>query len=192
VPKPAAELYQQALAATHKGDHKKAIEHLKAALILHPEFALALSEMGVLYMKLKQPDKAVEALEASLKLAPDQYATLLTYGRALYDLQRFDESEEQFRRTLAKNNGSPAAHFYTGLLRLKRRDLAGAEQSLAEAIKYGGDQMGLAHKYLGGIYWGWKEYGRAADSLETYLRLVPDAEDASKVRTTIKELRSKN
>jgi Tfp pilus assembly protein PilF len=195
VPKPAAELYEKAVEAARRGtesDFKRAVEHLKAALALHPEFALALSEMGVLYMKMKQPEKAAEAVATALKLEPDDYASLLTYGRALFDLQRFDESEEQFRRALTRNNSSPTAHFYTGLLRLKRRDLDSAEKSFTEAIKHGGDQMGLAHKYLGGIYWGRKEYGRAADSLETYLRLMPDAEDASKVRATIKDLRARN
>jgi hypothetical protein len=193
-PKPAAELYEKAVEAARKGteaDYRKAIEHLKAALALYPEFALALAEMGVLHMKLRQPEKAAEVLSAALKLDPDDYAALITYGRALYDLQRFDESEEQFRRALVENGASPSAHFYTGLLRLRRRDLDGAEQSLAAAVKHGGNQMALAHKYLGGIYWGRKEYTRAADELETYLRLVPEAEDARRVRATIKDLRAK-
>jgi len=195
VPKPAAELYEKAVEAARRGtesDFKKAVEHLKAALALHPEFALALGEMGVLYMKMKQPEKAAEAVAAALKLEPEDYASLLTYGRALFDLQRFDESEEQFRRALARNGSSPTAHFYTGLLRLKRRDLDSAEKSFTEAIKHGGGQMGLAHKYLGGIYWGRKEYKRAAEELEIYLRLFPEAEDAARVRTTIKDLRGRN
>lgn len=195
VPKPAAEQYEKAVEAARRGtaaDNKKAVEHLKAALAVHPEFPLALSELGVLYMKMRQPEKAAEAAGAALKLEPDDYAALLTYGRALYDMQRFDESEEQFRKALAKNGASPAAHFYTGLLRLKRHDLEGAEKSLAEAVKHGGQQMAIAHKYLGGIYWGRKEYKRAAEELETYLRLTPEAEDAGRVRATIKDLRARN
>jgi hypothetical protein len=45
--------------------------------------------------------------------------------------------------------------------------------------------------YLGGIYWGRREYRRAADALETYLKLAPQAPDAERIRSTIKELRSK-
>jgi hypothetical protein len=34
--------------------------------------------------------------------------------------------------------------------------------------------MGVGH-YLAGIYWGRREYGRAADALEAYLKLAPQA-----------------
>lgn len=191
VPKPAVELYQQALASARKGDNKKAVEHLKAALAVHPDFALALGELGVLHMKLKEPAKAAEALSAALKLAPGDYAALITYGRALFDLQKYPESEAQFRKALDRNAASPSAHFYVGMILLKRQDLDGAEKSLTAAVKHGGGEMAVAHYYLGGIYWGRKDYRRAADELETYLRLAPDAENAARVRATIKELRSK-
>jgi tetratricopeptide (TPR) repeat protein len=147
--------------------------------------------LGVQYVKLKQPDKAVEALRAALKLAPDDYATLLTYGRALYDMQNYPEAETQFRKAAKKNHSSPSSHFYLGLILLKRRELQEAEKELKSAIEFGGDEIALAHKYLGGIYWATLNYKRAADELETYLRLVPDAADATRVRSTVKELRAK-
>lgn len=190
-PKPAVELYEKAIEAVRDGDNEKAVEHLRAAVAIHPGFALALSEMGVLYMKMRQPEKAAEALRSALKLTPDDYATLLTYGRALFDLQEFSEAERTFRDALRKNATSPSAHFYIGLILLKRRALDEAEASLQNAIKNGGESMALAHYYLGGIYWGRKEYGRAADELEIYLRLEPEAENAKRVRATIKELRKK-
>ena len=36
-----------------------------------------------------------------------------------------------------------------------------------------------------------RDYKRAADQLETYLRLAPDTADAERVRSTIKELKGK-
>lgn len=191
VPKPAAELYEKALESVRKGDTKKAVEQLKGALSFHPDFGLAHSELGVLYMKLKQPDKAAAALEAALRLLPEDYAALLTYGRALFDLQRLPEAEEQFRRALRKNPASPSAHFYLGLLLLKRREHDGAEAEFKSAVSAGGDQLALAHYYLGGIYWNKGQYKQAADELETYLRLAPDAPDAARLRETIKEFRKK-
>jgi regulator of sirC expression with transglutaminase-like and TPR domain len=50
----------------------------------------------------------------------------------------------------------------------------------------------MAHYYLGGIYWGRGDYRHAADELESYLRATPNAQDAQRVRETIKELRSKS
>lgn len=191
VPKPAAELYQKGLEAARRNETRRALDLLKLAVEAHPDFPLALSELGVLYIKLKQPDKAAEALSASLKLAPDEHHTLLSYGRALLDLQRLPESEEQFRKALKKNAASPWAHFYLGMILLKRREQDAAEAEFKSAISSGGDQLALAHYYLGGLYWGRRQYQRAAGELEAYLRLVPDAPDAARLRETIKELRLK-
>ena len=62
---------------------------------------------------------------------------------------------------------------------------------MKRAVEVGGDQVPYAHKYLGGLYWNRHEYKLAADELETYLKLVPDAPDAQRLRASIKEFRSK-
>ena len=58
VPDKALKLYQKGSAAAQKGDAKAAVESLSAAVAAHPNFAIALSELGVQYMNLKQYDKA--------------------------------------------------------------------------------------------------------------------------------------
>ncbi len=191
LPKPAVELYEKALESARKGESRKAVEQLKGALAVHPEFALALSQLGVQYMKLKEYADASEALRSALKLMPEDYATLLTYGIVLFERQQFADAEEQLRRALRKNASSPSAHYYLGLALLKRNNYEEAERELQSAITSGGDQMALAYYYLGGLYWGRHEYRKAADALETYLRLTPQAENAARLRTTIKELRAK-
>lgn len=191
VPKPAAELYQKALEAARRNEDEHAVELLRQAVETHPNFPLALSEMGVLYLKLKRPEKAAEALAGALKLAPEEHGTLLAYGRALLDLKRPAEAEEQFRKALRKNASSPWARFYLGVILLRRRELDEAERELRAAVATGGTQLAQAHYYLGGIYWERKEYKHAADELETFLRLAPDAPEAARVRTTVRELRAK-
>ena len=191
VPKPAAELYHKGVEAARRNENERAAELLREAVAAHPNFPLALSEMGVVYLKLKRPEKAAEALSASLKLAPEDHATLLAYGRALFDLKRPAEAEAQFRKALKKNAASPWAHFYLGMILLGRRELEEAERELKAAAGSGGGEIAMAHYYLGGLYWELKQYKRAADELEAYLKLTPSAPDAARLRTTIKELRAK-
>jgi len=50
VPKLAADLYEQALESVRAGDGNKALEQLRRAVALYPEFSLALNEMA-LYIK---------------------------------------------------------------------------------------------------------------------------------------------
>jgi regulator of sirC expression with transglutaminase-like and TPR domain len=49
----------------------------------------------------------------------------------------------------------------------------------------------MAQYYLGGIYWKKEEYPKAVEALEAYLKISPNAQDAERVRATIKDLRSR-
>jgi len=151
---------------------------------------LALSDLGAEYLKLKDPAKAAEALEHAVKLRPEDFTTRLNYGIALLNLRKFSESEEPLSVAVKQNNASGLAHYYLGLALVNQKKYSDAQREFEMAIKNGADQMPLAHKYLGGIYWGNKDLQRAADELEKYVALDPKAPDAAKVKDTIKQLRS--
>ena len=55
----------------------------------------------------------------------------------------------------------------------------------------GGENLALAHKYLGGLYMSVQKNQQAADELEKYLKLDPKAPDAERIKGTIKDLRNK-
>ena len=192
VPRAAADLYRSALASAQAGDSKKAVGQLRAALSVHPEFALALNELGVQYLKLGQADKAAESLQSAVRLSPDAFTPRLNYGIALLQKKQFDDAATHLRQALQKNDSSPSGHYYLGLALMKQRSFDDAEKELLRSITLGGDSMGMAHYYLGGIYWGERDYKKAADALEKYVKLFPKAANAEKIRTTIKELRSKS
>ncbi len=202
IPKAARDLYAKGTEAAAKNDSKKAVEHLSGAVSAYPEFQQALSELGMQYLKIGQPDKAAESLQAALKLSPDDMGARLNYGVALLNQKKFDEAETQLRMVLTKNSAIPTAHMYLGiaLLNMSRDEKTKqfdamkyeeARKELESAVSTGKDEVAPAHRYLGGIYWGNKDYKRAADEFETYLKLSPKAPDAEKLRAAIKDLRSK-
>jgi tetratricopeptide (TPR) repeat protein len=192
IPAQARSLYMQALEFIKLGDTKKAIEQLRAAVSLYPEFALALNELGVQYLRLNEIPKAAEALSQAVKLSPDAFPPRLNYGIVLLEKKSFAEAAEHLRQAVRKNEASALARYYLGLTLLNLRSYDEAESELQKSIELGGDQLSLAHKYLGGLYWRKKNYKRAAGELEAYLKLSPKAADAEQIRSTIKELRSKN
>lgn len=192
VPENARTLYEKALEQARAGESDKAIDNLKAAISLYAKFPLALNELGVQYLKVKQPLKAVEPLRSATKLSPEAFTPKLNLGIALLEAQQFAEAETQLRDALQRNEGAPTAHMYLGLVLTKLHNYVDAEKELRRSIELGGPQIGLAHYYLGGIYWGRREYRQAADELEAYLRLTPNAQDAERVRGTIKELRARS
>ena len=189
---PRGKLYEKGVELAGAGDTLNAIDNLRAAVSLYPGFPLALNELGVQYLKLGQASKAIPALTSASTLSPDAFAPKLNLGIALLETNRFAEAEKQLRGALKLNDSAPTAHMYLGVVLTKLRNYADAEKELRRAIDLAGTQLGLAHKYLGGIYWGRGEYRHAADELETYLRLTPNAQDAERVRATIKDLRSRS
>jgi tetratricopeptide (TPR) repeat protein len=191
VPENARTLYETGLQQARAGEGEKAIDSLKAAISLYPKFPVALNELGVQYLKINQPHKAVTPLRSAAKLSPDAFLPKLNLGIALLETQQFAEAETQLREALKQNDSAPTAHLYLGVVLTKLHNYPDAEKELRRAVELGGNQLGLAHKYLGGIYWSRGEYRQAADELEIYLRLTPNAPDAERVRGTIKEFRSK-
>jgi len=148
--------------------------------------------MGVQYMKLTRFDDAVTAFRSALAITPDDFNAQLGCGVAFQNKRDFAQSEKYLREATKRTDDSPTAHMYLGITMVGLKRLAEAQKELERTVTLpGGDGLAKAHKYLGGVYWGTRNYKRAADELEKYLKLEPTAPDAERLRDTIKELRSK-
>jgi Tfp pilus assembly protein PilF len=192
VPKPAVELYEKGLAAAQRGETDKAIDDLKRAVGLYPNFGLALNELGVLYLRKGELDKAAEALVKVLQISPEAAEPSLNYGIVLLQQKKFAEAEKQLREALRKNEHAYTAHLYFGITLIYVKNYTEAETELRKAIAIGGPKASQAHYYLGGLYWQTGKHQQAADELEAFLKLEPKAANADKLRNTIKELRNKS
>ena len=190
VPSNALNLYQKGMAAAKKNDSKAAAESLSAAVAAYPNFAIALSDLGNQYMLLKQWDKAIETYQALLKLKPDDTTVHQNLGIAAYNKKSMEEAETHFRKALELKSPGPTAHYYLGLIFVSTKRYPQAVPEFEAAIANGGENLALAHKFLGGLYMTTKPQ-QAADELEKYLKLDPKAPDADRIKGTIKDLRSK-
>jgi tetratricopeptide (TPR) repeat protein len=205
VPKAALESYQKATTAAQKGDSKAAVEFLNQAVTTAPNFTIALNDLGSQYMKQLQWNKAAETFEAVIKQKPADAGAQLNLGIALYNegvelmgQQKFDDAEKKFngceahlREAIKLKSPGPAAHYYLGMMLIKFKAYDEAQKELELAISNGGDSIALAHKYLGGVYMSTHKNKEAADELEKYLKLEPKAPDADRIKSSIKDLRSK-
>lgn len=194
VPKEAVDNYRKAKEAARASNDKKAaqqaVELLNSALTVYPKFTLALSELGVQYLKLNEMTKLAETMETLLKLTPDDPHAHLNLGIALYNQKKLPEAETHLREAVRLKGTDPLAHYYLGMTLVSARNYADAQKELELTISNGGDNLPQAHRYLGGLYMGAKD-PRAADELEKYLKLDPKAPDAERIKGTIKDLRSK-
>lgn len=190
-PKEAVDLYNQALESVKVGDRDKAIEQLKGALAIHPQFVAALNGLGVQYMKLGNYQYAFEAFNTALVISPDSFKLHLNCGIALFHLNKHSEAEKAFTAALLKDEASGSAHVYRGraLIALKRLDEAA--KNLKRALEIGGDDVKVAHRFLAGIYVEKGENVEAVKQLELYLKASPSSKETDQIKNLIKELNQK-
>lgn len=191
IPKQALEQYKKGLESAQTGNSSQAIECFQKAIIIYRDFGPALSELGQQYLKTGQAEKAVDALRSAIKVSPEHPSVRLNYGIALLNTKKFVEAVEQLKQAIKKDDTSATAHMYIGLALLNLHQSDNAESELRRAVSLGQNKMGLAHKYLGGIYWAKHEYKQAVSELEMYLKLSPKAPDADRIKNTIEELKKK-
>ena len=190
VPKPALDLYSQAVELSNAGDNRGAVAKLKEAIVAYPEFMVAYTELGVQYAKLNELENADAALQSALKIKPDAFEPLVNRGIVLVRLKRFAEAETVLREAAKAKDLSPIASLYLGRALAGQKKYDDAITSLNYALMIGGDEMKEAHRNLASIYLERDEYKLAEQSLETYLKLNPNAPDAESLRKILLQLKN--
>ncbi len=190
VPKNALNLYAGAVKLSEAGEHHAAVEQLKLAVAEYPAFANAFNEMGVQYLRLNNLEKADEALLAALKIEPDAFEPLLNRGIVLFRMNRFADAEPVLRSVLKMKDQSAFAHFYLGRTLAKMQRYDDAEKELLASFAIDGNGMKEAHRILAMMFIDKDDRQSAATALETYLRLVPAAPDAEKLKQAILQLKA--
>jgi Tfp pilus assembly protein PilF len=195
-PEKARKIY---LRAIKQLDNSKQIElgidSLKEAIQVFPDYFLALERLGIEYVKREQNEDANQILARALAVNPNSAASLYALGVAQFKLRLWTQSAQSLQRslTLAPNSANAAySNFYLGLAYLRTQRPGEAERHLKKSIELGGNTVPSdCHMYLAQIYSDNKKYKEAADELELFLKLTPNALDADNIKTIIKNLREK-
>jgi len=107
-------------------------------------------------------------------------------------MKRYGEAVPMLRKAVAKNDQSIAGHYFLGQALANLGIFDEAEKELQTSVKLGNEEVKEAHRLLAIIYVSRGAKKQAADELEAYLKLAPDAPDAEKLKNKIRELRESN
>jgi Flp pilus assembly protein TadD len=189
VPKKAMAHYKAALAHNKAGDRELAIAEMKLAIAEHPSFWAAHNELGVLYLKSNRLREADEAFQSALKIEPESFASMMNRGIVHVMMKRYGEAVPILRKALKKDDQSGVAHYFLGQALANLGLFDEAEKELRTSLKLGKEELKEAHRTLAIIYSSRGDNKRAADELEAYLKVAPNAFDAEKLREQIRKLR---
>lgn len=112
-----------------------AIAELRAVLVLQPDRIEALTGLGDLYVRLQQPQEALEILEHARQLAPDQLEVLAYYAAALSQAGRIDEALSCCERLVALYPDNSIALSYRATTREHAGDYDGALDDYERALR---------------------------------------------------------
>ncbi len=196
VPDTARKLFETAVVRFDSNDAETGIARLKEALAIFPGYYLALERLGIEYLKTKNLEQAGITLKKALEINPNGAPSLYALGVVQYQTKLWDAAVEVLQRSIILEPESSNAAFinmYLGLALLKTDKAAKAEPYLKRAIETGGERIPPdIHLHLAEFYGKNNRFKEAADELELFLKLVPDARDSANIRNLITQLRAKS
>lgn len=254
----ARQVYDEATKLLQAGEYDGALELLKRAISIQPDYVKAHNDLGAVYLKLNQLDKAEQTLRHAIKLNDKWYLPQLNLGvvlnrqrkyrdaaklltelennhpdqpkihppliEALIEARQWPQAEEELQRALAVKGSDTVdlkiklgmvtlrqgkfptavaafreatsaepdnalAQFNLGAALLESGDLDAAETALRRAYQIEGPKVPGAQLQLGQLYFRKKDYPKAIDAFEAYLRDLPNAPNAAQVKEAVDKLR---
>ena len=122
-----------AQAAAAAGDEPAALEAVRRASALRPDWELAALLEAQIVQK-RSPAMAAKVLGDFVEKNPDSREARLNYARALVLDKRIPEARAQFEAVLAANPGNPEVIYAVGLLAFQLKDYAIAEQNMKRLL----------------------------------------------------------
>lgn len=136
VPGKARKEFDKAVKAAEKNDSQKAIEHLKKAIEIDPDFMEAYNNLGARYLRINQPAEAAVQLERAVQLDGSSSQAHSNLAIAYLMLQRFDEAEREAREAVTLDSTSNSARYVLGMaLAAQNRDSQEAVLNLDAAAR---------------------------------------------------------
>ena len=115
-------LYEMAFCLEKQDNNEKSRDLYIKYLKHNPYSKLAWYNLGVVYLKLKQKDKALEAFDFALAIDPEFSSAIYNKAHLLYEKQLYRESIRYYKKILKLENNNPSAFFFIAknLVELKR------------------------------------------------------------------------
>ena len=206
VPKPARQAFERAMKLLEGGKAEPAIEQMREALKIFPEYFEAHLELGNQFLKAANLSEAIAELDLARQINPNDERSYESFGLVLMQQKNYAVAVAVFAEASRLNPGNPMSLLMraTALIHqaasldpsssgkaLDDRNylITKAETALSQASKLSGRKLKADSLTLALFYEMKGEKDRAAEELESYLRKSPNADNAEAIKSEIKRLR---
>lgn len=189
VPDEARRLYNSGIKAVGNND-KTGFEKIEEALKIFPNYYDALNSLGREYVERKEYQRSFPYLIRSIEVNQRSYSSFYALGYAAYQLNQLPEALEAARAaTIIQPNSINAQLLYGTVLRLNK-DYEKAEKTLLQVKNFSKENpVAEVHWQLALVYNKLNRNKEAADELETYLKIRPEASNKKEIKDLIVKLK---
>ncbi len=175
VPRNARREYTRARDRLKERDVPGAIEHLKKAVELSPQFTAAWNQLGTIAYLSKEPKKAEEYFREALRQEAGSYAPLVNLGGALLAQDRVEESHSVNLRAVEMRPDDALAHSQLGRSYFSLSELDSAQRHLKQAKALDPKHFSFPQLVLAQIYELKSDSVSLMRELEEFLIFHPDS-----------------
>ncbi|MBM3745437.1 MAG: tetratricopeptide repeat protein [Acidobacteria bacterium] len=177
------------------GEYRQAEQELRKTLEAEPQNLRARYYLGLTLLELERNAEAEEELRGARALLaereeaePRRDEIDVGLARACMEQKQYDEARAALDQAQQAKPDNPEVFLYRGRLELHRENHAAAVKALERAIELN-PKKAYSHYYAGIAYGNLKRPDKMAEHFQYFLRLAPNAPEASKVRSYLKSLR---
>lgn len=159
------------------GAFKKSVEHYHAALAVEPDYAVAMNNLGALYLQLNQPEEAQAWLKMSLNKKPHYIDAMYNMGLFFVNTKQDRSAVEWLQQVVDKAPSHAQAWMKLSLLYVKLDNFNDALRCIQTKLALEPDDTdALLHE--GVILLQLDQSEKAVQSFERCIVLQPDHMDA--------------
>jgi len=182
------QLFCEARVAIDEGKNQDAIASLNKAIALDPRAGHSYNALGVAYEKLNDNEHAVDAYRHAAELAPQWSFPHLHLGIQYFSKGKLDRAESEFETAVRLDPRDPFAGWWLVRCYRERNKLSECEQAAMNLIR-AVPTFASVHVDLGLIYESSRQYSKAANEFDAYLRLAPTSPDAALIKYNVDKVR---
>jgi Tfp pilus assembly protein PilF len=191
IPREAQTLYESGLNDLEAKKEIDAFGKIKRSLEIFPDYYLALDKLATEYLAKGYYEAAQILFTKAIAVNPRSISSGVGLGLTEIRLGRTDKAIASFDSVIKLEKENVSALYWKGVALHSSKRLDEALASLQKAEKLSDGKFADVYWQLARVYKDKNRFRESAESLETFLKIRPDAQNAAEIRQIIKTLREK-
>ena len=169
--------FNLALQNHQKSNFRNAQNYYQEVLTIDPNHFDALNNLGIIFIKLKENQKAKECFEKAIKINPSNLNILKNLGLLFKELNQNQKAKECFEKVIEIDPNHVHARFILGVIYNELNQNQKAKECFEKVIEID-PNYSEAHNNLGNVFKDLRNLQKAEECYEKAIELKPDNKDA--------------